>query len=236
MNTVNDNNKKKINVSRPYSIDCAHNCSPLSRYYIIKIARDHVQEEEKPTTKPWSLFFFATGSVLGNTGQVILLDLFIASFHNYDNNCKPISSTAGPFFVLLFCSLLFNIGFWPVVAVKLCASKTSIAITPETWTYTMSKNHWKICMIGVFDALNGFLIVYASSPNRVPSDLQPIVLQTIIPMTILLSFVILRKRYVAWQLVGAGLVVAAVAISLIPTFMDVAKHEKTLRFESGDRP
>ena len=188
----------------------------------------------KVTSKRWKVLLFAVGAVIGNVGQVVLLDLFISSFSNYNNSCEKTDSTTGPYFVLLFCSILFNIGFWPVVAVKHFAGRTSIGITPETWEYTMSKRHWKLILIGVFDALNGYMMVYSSPPSRVPSDLQPILLQTIIPMTIVLSYFILRKRYVAWQLVGAALVVAAVSVSLVPTFINMATVDKSVRFQEGE--
>lgn len=48
------------------------------------------------------------------------------------------------------------------------------------------------CM-GLFTAMNGILVVYASPPNRTPPYLQGILQSSVIPFTVLLRLIILRR-------------------------------------------
>lgn len=95
-------------------------------------------------------------------------------------------------------------------------------INKETKDYTFSRKHYKLVLIGACDALNGvcvcsagfvvfcpgccslrttcfvagILTVFSSSNARVPGALQPILLQAIIPLTLIFSKIILKKKYV----------------------------------------
>ena len=173
--------------------------------------------------------------LLGNVTQVIFIDLFAASFDNFNTDCNLTQSSSGPYFVLFVCSFTFNAAFWIIVAVNSCIGavccKTLVGITPETWKYTFSCAHWKLVMIGILDAIYGILIVYASPPNRVSPVLQPIIRQIFIPLSLFFSYFILRKPcYNVPQYIGASLAFAGLSASLIPALL----HKlPSVGFESG---
>jgi len=153
-----------------------------------------------------SLFKFilvCIGIIIGSVGQQVCLPLFLGSF----------GGSTGQYFVILWCSVLFNVFFWPIVFHRM---KTGV-ITSEMRKY---KKHWKLILIGIFDALNGILIVFSSSLGRTPGALQAILGQTIIPFTIIFSKLILRKTYKFDQILGAILTILGVLVSLIPIFND----------------
>jgi drug/metabolite transporter (DMT)-like permease len=106
---------------------------------------------------------------------------------------------------------MFNIFFWPITYYRF---KKGI-ITNEMIFY---KNHYKLILTGIFDALNGLLIVYSSSLQRTPGSLQAILMQSIIPFTIVFSKIILKKVYSLTHFYGAGITLVGLIISLIPTF------------------
>jgi hypothetical protein len=149
---------------------------------------------------------YATGSILGMAGQQIMLPLFLAT----------LGGSTGIYFILLICCVLFNVVFWPIVAYRFKTGKIDIEGLKMT-------SHWKLILVGIFDALNGILIVYASVMNRTPGPLQAILGQSVIPFTMLLSIPILRKRYTGNQLIGAIITFFGIAISLIPVFMHIGK-------------
>jgi len=130
------------------------------------------------------------GVVIGMVGQTVSLPLFISSF----------GGTTGPYFIVLWCSFLFNCFFWPIVFYRIRKG----IITPEMRTY---KKHYKLVLIGVFDALNGILVVFASPLSRTPGALQAILVQTTIPFTIVISKFMIRKTYSFDQIIGGVMTV-----------------------------
>lgn len=57
--------------------------------------------------------------------------------------------------------------------------------------------------------------------------------QSIIPLTLFFSKIILRKRYVLKQIVGAVLVVLGILISLLPVLIDLVTGRADTELESG---
>jgi drug/metabolite transporter (DMT)-like permease len=147
----------------------------------------------------------AIGTIFGLAGQQILLPLFIATEQR----------DADPFFVLFFCSFIFNFVFWPLTAVGYYRG----TITKSMFEY---KGKWKVFMTGVFNALNGFMVVFTSSAVRVSPPLQAILVNTSIPFTIIMSKLILGKHYRNKQLLGAFFVFIGVFVALMPIFIDIA--------------
>jgi drug/metabolite transporter (DMT)-like permease len=146
-------------------------------------------------------FMISRGLVLSSFFQQVGLPIFIGSF----------GRITGPYFVVLISSILFNIIFWPIIYFRTKSGK----ITEEMTNY---KKHWKLILIGVFDALNGILIVFSSALERTPGALQAILIQTIIPLTIISSKLLLKKKYTMNQLVGGGVCLMGCIVSLIPKF------------------
>ena len=104
-------------------------------------------------------------------------------------------SQANEYFVVFFCSVLFNVAFWPMALLEAWRGKVTLNML-------LFRGHYKLVLIGLFDALNGILVVYASSLDRVPGPLQAILVQTFIPFSLLFSFLILRKTYSWLQIVS----------------------------------
>ena len=180
--------------------------------------------------------------LLGNVAQVIFVDLFAASFENYNADCKVTKLSSGPYFVLFFFSFVLTAVFGIAVAVNscigtvCCKKSRSSGITSETWKYTFSSTHWKLVMIGIFNAIYGLLFVYASPPNRVSPVLLPTIRQIFIPLTMVLSYFILRKPcYLASQYIGASLAFAGSSMSLISALV-YKLSVSTVGFESGQIP
>jgi hypothetical protein len=80
---------------------------------------------------------------------------------------------------------------------------------------------WKFFLFGVFDGLAGFLFSIGA-PNT-PATLQNIINQTIIPMTMVASFIVLRARYGLGKIGGAGIILAGAFVALIPLFTNSDK-------------
>jgi hypothetical protein len=140
-------------------------------------------------------------NVLFASGQSIGLPLFLASFNGL----------TGVYFVLFFCSLSFTIIF-SIMSLWFGYKKQ---ITPSMRSFRWIKY---MILVGVFDAANGFLIVFSSHGSRVPPALSSILVQTIIPFTFIFSKLLLPKKYRWWHMLSVSLVLGGVAFSLIPTF------------------
>jgi drug/metabolite transporter (DMT)-like permease len=146
-----------------------------------------------------------SGVVVGQIGQYIALPLFLASF----------GENAGFYFILTWLAFLFNVVFWSLTLVRIYQG----AITKEMKEYT-KRRHWIFILLGIFNALNGILIVFASSVKRTPGSLQAILSQSITSFTVILSKLILRKHYNYQQILGVFLNIMGIVVSLIPTIND----------------
>lgn len=128
---------------------------------------------------------YGSGSVLGLAAQQITLPLFIST----------LGGSSGVYYILLICSSLFNVVFWPLAFVQWKRGK----IDPSSFRGV----RWMdFVLIGLFDALNGLLIVYSSVLNRTSGPLQAILGNSLIPFTLLFSVLILGKRYHRFQLLA----------------------------------
>jgi drug/metabolite transporter (DMT)-like permease len=151
-------------------------------------------------TSKWLIILYI-GVVIGMVGQYVALPLFIGSFDN----------SAGAYFILCWLGCLFNVVFWVLTLVRV---KQGV-ITKDMRQYTKSR-HWIFILLGVFNAMNGVLIVYASPLKRTPGSLQAILSSVACPFTVFFSKFILRKKYKAQQLLGVFLNIMGIIVSLIP--------------------
>lgn len=132
-----------------------------------------------------------------------------------------------PYMILIFVSATFVPLFGAAAWFISCRSG---GFLPQM-TSCRFKAHF--CIIGLFNALNGILIIF-SNPH-VAGVLQSILAQAVIPFTLILSIFWLRTRYVWYQYIGAITVVGGVAVSLVPTFEPTSnKSSSTSYFENGD--
>ena len=154
---------------------------------------------------------FAVIAIVGQVGQNVSLPLWAGATQSlYSPNCSNISSnssmdaleegssnasnsskpTMDPFFVLSFASLSFVVIFGAITAFLVVLQLTVNAIKGEQFfSFITLKDdilfpQWQLILIGVFDALNGVFVVFASTPTRTAPFLQAILGNFTIPLTI----------------------------------------------------
>ena len=149
------------------------------------------------------------------SGESIGLVLFLGSFNGL----------TGVYFVLFFCSLSFTIIF--TIFALWFGYKKQI-------TKSMRSIRWikYMLIVGLFDAANGFLIVFSSHGSRVPPALSSILIQSIIPFTFIFSKILLPKIYRWSHFLSVTIVMIGIIFSLIPTFKRM--HDGTATTELTD--
>jgi len=160
--------------------------------------------------------FMSILDVFFASGQSIGLVLFLGSFQEL----------TGLYFVVFFCSLsvatvLSLLALWFGYKKQITRSMLSIR-----WIKYM-------LIVGVFDAANGFLIVFSSHGSRVPPALSSILIQSIIPFTFVFSKFILPKKYKFLHIFSVCLVLIGVTFSLIPTFKRMHDGTATTELKQG---
>ena len=154
---------------------------------------------------------FAAISVVGQVGLKVSLPLWTgATGTTNDPNCTNATTkeifngtasgnyrTMDPFFVLSFASLSFVIIFGIITTilgviqllVNACHGRRVLSlITVED---DLRFPQWQLILIGVFNALNGVVVVFSSVPSRTAPFLQAILGNFIIPLTIVIRSVFL---------------------------------------------
>ncbi len=156
--------------------------------------------------------FFSAIAVLGQVGQNVSLplwtgatqalgqpncsksndnDSFALDFEYEENstNGSTYQPEMDPFFILSFASLSFVVVFGTITAVLAIVQYfvNNFHTSKVNWISVendLKFPQWQLCLIGVFDALNGVFVVFASSPARTAPFLQAILGNFIIPLTI----------------------------------------------------
>eukprot|EP00750_Incisomonas_marina_P030117 INCI7278.1.p1 GENE.INCI7278.1~~INCI7278.1.p1 ORF type:complete len:431 (-),score=48.87 INCI7278.1:634-1926(-) len=87
-------------------------------------------------------------------------------------------------------------------------------ITPE-----MRKTPHRIfLMMALLDSFGTFFI--SMGAVYTPGQIQPLLNQALIPLTMAFSCILVKARYNAWELVGALLMLVGAAVSVVPTLTD----------------
>ena len=155
---------------------------------------------------------FAAIAILAQVGQNVSLPIWVDATQTMNNpNCttknassnsdslgmedrnssKGSSNSMDPFFVLSFASLSFVVIFGVTTGVIAVVQVITNLATGEkrlqliTVKDDLLFQQWQLILIGVFDALNGVFVVFASSASRTAPFLQAILGNFIIPLTIL---------------------------------------------------
>eukprot|EP00163_Fabomonas_tropica_P025399 TRINITY_DN438_c0_g1_i18.p1 TRINITY_DN438_c0_g1~~TRINITY_DN438_c0_g1_i18.p1 ORF type:complete len:183 (+),score=26.29 TRINITY_DN438_c0_g1_i18:31-549(+) len=71
--------------------------------------------------------------------------------------------------------------------------------------------------MGSLDGLSGFLGAVGGAYT--PGQLQTLINQTVIPMTLVFSILFLKTKYQRWQYVGAALIMAGAVVATVPQFL-----------------
>lgn len=153
--------------------------------------------------------------VVSTTAQDISIPIWLHSFGHHK---------AGSYFILLFSSLVFAVFFCiAYLLVSFVFYEEQRKLSP--YKPDLMGNLKYITAVGVLDAVNGFIIIYSSLPDRTPPVLQPVLGNTAIIWSILLSkyhVSHLRKRSYCnlWVVFCITLVIAGVALMVVPVILD----------------
>lgn len=149
--------------------------------------------------------FFAFLAVVGQVGQNVSLPLWSGSTqldcgqsaangtaNGSSNGTTTTSESMDPYFVLSTASLSFVVIFGIISLVLVCVRLLLGAFRKDHLlpdVLVISKEdlrfpQWQLLLIGLFDALNGVMVVYASLPDRTAPFLQAILGNFLIPLTI----------------------------------------------------
>ena len=126
--------------------------------------------------------FFAFLAIIGQVGQNVSLPLWdnAASSTCSTHRNNDTTGIMNPYFILSFASFSFVIVFGVLTLLTLLISRKSI--NKESLKFPQ----WQFVLIGVCDAFNGMLVVFASPSVRTAPFLQAILGNIIIPLTIIL--------------------------------------------------
>ena len=108
----------------------------------------------------------------------------------------PTGPVMDPYFVVSAASFAFVVIFGVITLVIALAQfvLNKLDFLGKTYNFiTLEQDikfpQWQLVLIGVFDALNGVLVVFASPPTRTAPFLQAILGNFLIPLTIFFRFV-----------------------------------------------
>ena len=122
--------------------------------------------------------FFAFLTVTGQLGENVSLPLWVDSTN--ENTSGP---TVDSYFVLSFASLSFVVIFGLGTLLIRIFSPTNIGETEKRFPHPL------LFLVGLCDALNGVLVVFASKGSRTPPYLQAILGNFSIPLTVFFRWV-----------------------------------------------
>ncbi len=137
---------------------------------------------------------FAFLAVVGQVGQNVSLPLWSGSTQLDCNSNGSANATAAesmdPYFVLSAAAFSFVVifGIITLILVVLQLAVGAFFTLPAVLRVTKEDvkfPQWQLILIGVFDALNGVMVVYASLPDRTAPFLQAILGNFLIPLTII---------------------------------------------------
>jgi drug/metabolite transporter (DMT)-like permease len=161
-----------------------------------------------------SVLFASVINIVAGVGQLIFLPLFISTFTS--TNCQDKIET-GSFFVLFIMSTSFVIIF---------GLGSAYDFRQGTLTVEMMKKYHRILVtIGFADALNGFLVVFASSLGRTDGALQSILTQLLIPAMFVLSKLLVGITITRRQVIPVIVVFVGVFVGIFPNFLDAGSSE-----------
>ena len=125
----------------------------------------------------WANLFFGFLAVAGHVGQKVALPLWVDATNSMSSEFKVDS-----YFVVSFASLLFVIIFGLGTLYLIVFKPGTIGETERKFPQTL------LAQVGIFDGLNGIIVVFACSGTRTAPYLQAILGNFIIPLTILIRY------------------------------------------------
>lgn len=172
-------------------------------------------DRNKLVKDAWGSGKVGKSRISGNTRNVLLAIMNVIS-NVIMNVSLPVyagtmETVGSDIFVLLFitCCTITVIFTLLTLFVKYSKIDSSATLRP-TSSYKI------LFLMGLFTALNGILVVYASPPDRTPPYLQGILQSSVIPFTVLLRFVILRRGISAIRGICTAIVLVGIFITIEP--------------------
>lgn len=166
-----------------------------------------------------SNLFFAFLQILGGSGQSIVLPMWLAYLKG-----------SAPYFVLLFASIAFVIIFGVILivyAIFFPKKLAPILVTKDDVTTTISQSflltkriHLILFFIGFMDSMNGFFAVFSSPSSRTSLPIQASLGVTLIPITIIVRWIVLKRKPTAKQYIAIAVIMLGVIVTMIPTIAD----------------
>ncbi|XXQ29777.1 EamA domain-containing protein [Plasmodiophora brassicae] len=144
-----------------------------------------------PSRQSWLLTLSTALLLVSSVGNSTFFKLMIDKFHNY----------------ALFISQITSLVYIPVFGALVLLSKD---ITPEMRAFPKSK----FFVMGALDSMAGILMTFGGIMTS--GSLQALLMQALIPTTLILSVIVLRTRYSRLQYCGAFIIVAGVCVVLVP--------------------
>ena len=129
-------------------------------------------ETNDPILK-YKIALCSIGQCLGGIGQGMFLPLFIGTF---DNNSQ---GSTGAYFVFFMMSALFIGPFGLASIFDWYTGKLTINM--------IKSNLYVLIIMGICDAFNGIMVVFTSALGRTSGDLQAVLVQLTIPVTLIFS-------------------------------------------------
>jgi hypothetical protein len=152
----------------------------------------------------WSKSRLIVSSFLASTGQIILTPLFIDSFA--DQFHQP-----NPYFVMIFI-----LSTEPIIYLPFAINKF------KSFVKLPLKQHREIFNLSLITTLSYFMIMLSSSGLRTPVNLQSVLVQTNVPLTLFLSHFLLNKILTRRQIIGALMILFGISLTLIPNVIYLA--------------
>jgi len=141
----------------------------------------------------------ALGLLISSTGNSVWFKKMSNKMYNYS------------YFLSQFSSFIYLPIFFGVVAYEI---KFTNFITPEMREFPKRK----YLFMGLFDALSSILMLFGSVHTS--GTFQSLLLNAVIPFTMVLSILVLKTKYLRTQYAGAATIMAGVAVVLIPVMVN----------------
>ena len=153
----------------------------------------------------YQLYLIALLTILSSVLQNTFLPLFISTFTS--TTCNQIQT--GPYFILFIASLIFIVwfGIWCIHDYRMGR------LTVEM----MDKHKSTLFLIGLFNALNGIMMVFSSSLSRTSGGLQAILLNLSIPITFVLSSCFVNRYVNREQVFPTIIITCGILLGIIPS-------------------
>jgi drug/metabolite transporter (DMT)-like permease len=141
--------------------------------------------------------------------------------------CGEAQIITGPYFVLFFTAFWFPVVFFACVLLA--------KLLNRGFSLHLSCSQKRVALMGLFNALNGVLIVYSSPSSRTPVFLQPILSTSVIPFTVILRFLLLRKGLSKGRLICTFAVLVGLFICIEPSIFGLGGNSQSSKNRTANK-